>query len=286
MKTVVTGASGFVGRHLMEALQRRGWQAVGLSSRELDLTADPAEVEERAAEILSEEVPDVLFHLAGPKPYSDPATSRKICVEGTAALIRALEGLTRPPRLVAAGSSTEYGHSTEPGVRLSETTEPRPSTPYGAAKLSQTEMVVEAGGVSLRLFNCLGPGQGDDVVAGRIVKQLAEGARRLVLRETASARDFLDVRDAVSAFLLAAESLAPGIYNVCSGTATGIDRLVYLAFEAASVEPLPLVLEQPDARGSYQCGDPSKIESYGWTRRFDLLTSLRDAIEFAKQGVS
>ncbi len=283
MIALVTGSSGFVGRHLLAALEAHGFEVVGLRRRDLDFTSDPSSVETAMLGYLESERPDVIFHLAGPKPYADPAELEKLCVGGCRAMLDAIRKYGDRVRLVAAGSSTEYGYSTDVGRRLSEEDEPRPSTPYGKAKLRQTRMVVDAGGTVLRLFNCIGPGQEDDVVAGRIVRQLANDAKRLQLRETSSRRDFLDVRDAVAAFLMAATSLPSGIYNVCSGVAIGIDELAEKAFEAAGISPIPIDLEAPDSKSSYQCGDPAKMESFGWSRKYDLVDSLRDAIAFERK---
>jgi nucleoside-diphosphate-sugar epimerase len=282
VKALITGATGFVGRHLVTTLAASGADVCGLSSNDVDFTADPDSVETALRKILESFEPDVVFHLAGPKPYADPETLERLCIGGTGALIRALKRHGGDVRLIAAGSSTEYGYSTPPGHRLSEDDPARPSTPYGSAKLHQTMAVLEASGTVLRLFNCIGPGQQDDVVAGRIVHQLAQGAQRLVLRETASMRDFLDVRDAVAAFVMSADSLAPDIYNVCSGIATSIARLIELAFAAAGIEPLPVQIEMPEHEGSFQCGDPSKLESRGWARNFEIVDSLRDAIEYER----
>lgn len=283
MKALVTGATGFVGRHLCHTLRSKGIEVRGLSSRDVDLCSDPASVEADFARILDSERPDVVFHLAGPKPYADFDRSERICVSGTGALIRAVERCGSPVNVIAAGSSTEYGYSTVPGHRLSEDDVPRPLTAYGWAKLQQTMAVLEAGGTVLRLFNCVGPGQDDDVVAGRIVRQLAEGRERLALRETVSKRDFFDVRDAAGAFVMAATSIPRGLYNVCSGVARGIDLLVEIACEAAGIEPIPIVIEMPDSEGSYQCGDPSRIESFGWTRTYDIFDSLRDAVDYERR---
>ncbi|MER3395951.1 MAG: hypothetical protein C4318_00570 [Acidimicrobiia bacterium] len=283
MKALVTGATGFVGKHLVARLEREGIRAFGLSSSDVDFTADPSQIESSLLEILERTEADVVYHVAGPKPYAAPETCDSICVMGTSALLRALDSIDDNIRLVATGSSAEYGCSIRPRERISEEYPPRPSTAYGNAKLRQTEAVLGWGGVVLRLFNCLGPGQGDDVVAGRIVRQIASDVDRLAIRETASKRDFLDVRDAVDALWLAATKLPPGVYNVCSGRATGIDELINVAFEAAGIKPLPIDVEMPESEGSYQCGDPTKLESFGWMRRYELVESLRDAIEYERR---
>lgn len=286
MKALVTGATGFVGRHLVYALGSAGIEVRGLSSRDVDLASDPRIAAAELERIIETERPDVVVHLAGPKPYADPGLMERLCVKGTEALIRALRSHRDAVGLVAAGSSAEYGYSTAPDFRLNENHEPHPSTPYGAAKLRQSLAVLEAGGTVLRLFNCIGPGQGDDLVAGRIVYQLAEGADRLVLKETASKRDFLDVRDAASAFVQAITSLPQGIYNVCSGVATGIDELIEKAFEASGIPPIPVEIEMSEFEGSHQCGDPSRLESFGWIRRYEIVDSLRDALFEARRTLS
>jgi nucleoside-diphosphate-sugar epimerase len=288
MKVLITGASGFVGTHLRAALESEGSQAIGLSSNDLDLTAPPEDVARAFLELLCRHRPDVVIHLAGPKPYANEERCQKICVSGTAALLEALRGYGAPLRLVAAGSSAEYGDSDRPGKGLDEETEPAPRSPYGKAKLAQTEAIVAAGGIVLRLFNCLGPFQATDVVAGRIVAQLARGSPQLVIRELKSQRDFLDVRDAAAAFVMAARGEIPaGIYNVCSGKARSIAELLETAIEVSGISPRPEIeVECPEYPGSFQCGDPSKLEGFGWKRRFDLRRSLLDALEAARAELS
>lgn len=283
MKALVTGATGFVGRHLLARLELEGVEAIGLGSSDVDLGSEPALVESHLSKLIDSIGANVVYHLAGPKHYAPPEVCERICVSGTTSLLRALDAVGRELRLVAAGSSAEYGYSSSPGQCFSEEHPTNPSTPYGVAKMCQTNAILEWGGVVLRLFNCVGPGQGDDVVSGRIVHQLASGSTRLAIREVASKRDFVDVRDAAEAFLLAATELPPGVYNVCSGKSAGIDELIEAAFEAAGTDPIPVEVEVPDATGSFQCGDPSKIESYGWVRQHKLVDSLRDAIVEARK---
>lgn len=282
-RAIVTGATGFVGRHLLSALKKRGYSVLGLGSKNIDFSEEPGSVAKRLLATLQSFEPDVVFHLAGPKPYWDAESCYAICVSGTEALLGALERLGRSPKLVVAGSSAEYGFSSPELPPLDEEAQELPTSPYGKAKLHQTKRAIEAGGVVLRLFNCVGPTQEADVVGGRIVAQIAAGSDPIFVKELRSKRDFVDVRDAVEAFLLGAEGLRPGIYNVCSGNAVAISELLEVAIRAAGGLKPRIVIEDPDHPGSFQRGDPSKIEGFGWRRRFSLEDSMRDAIEVARR---
>lgn len=230
--------------------------------------------------LIEEAEPDALIHLTGPLPTSDAERCRLLCVDGTRGLLEALEGFPGT-RLVAAGSASEIGTFSEPRPCVDEDVTCNPISDYAKGKLAQSEAVLESGGTSIRLFNSTGPGQGTNVVAGRVIHQLAKGATELKIRETSSVRDFLDVRDAADAFLLAAERLPAGRYNVCSGKPRSIGDLVDLACEVAGISDLNIDVEIPDYQGDFVCGDPSLLESHGWSRKFELDQTLRDFLAWA-----
>lgn len=280
VKILVTGANGFVGTHLMKVGELRKHVMVALTRSDCDFEVGPRRVSASFSRLVETHQPGAVIHLAGPPPTANAELCERMCIEGTMGLLAALERY-QDIRLVAAGSATEVG--TFPRARgcVDESIECYPASPYGKAKLEQSKMVIESGGVAIRLFNSTGPGQSANVVAGRIIHQLATNQPKLVIRETRSIRDFLDVRDAVSAFLLAAETLPTGRYNVCSGRPVSIGTLIELACELAGVPDLEIEVEEPDYEADFICGDPSLIESHGWTRKYDLRETLQDFLEWA-----
>lgn len=282
MKILVTGAGGFVGRHLVRAGNAAGHEMVASGRAECDFESGRDSVRSQMAELMELTHPDALIHLAGPLPTSDAGRCERLCVEGTRGLLESLERFPEV-RLVAAGSASEIGTFPEPRPCVDESVECDPISDYAKGKLLQSDAVIDAGGISIRLFNSTGPGQGTNVVTGRIIHQLAQGADRLEIRETSSVRDFLDVRDASRAFLLAAESLPSGRYNVCSGSPRSIGELVELACNAAGVTNAIVEVELPEYEGDFVCGDPSLLESLGWRREFELPETIQDFFNWAKE---
>lgn len=281
MRILITGANGFVGTHLSATSIAAGHEVVAVLRADCDFESGAAGVRSAMSRLIEKAKPDALIHLAGPLPTSDADRCRLLCVDGTRGLLDALDGFP-DVRLVAAGSASEIGTFPEPRPCVDEQITCNPLSEYAKGKLVQSEAILEWGGTSIRLFNSTGPGQGTNVVAGRVIHQLAQGATELKIRETSSVRDFLDVRDAADAFLLAAERLPAGRYNVCSGKPRSIGELVNLACEVAGNRDVHIDVEIFDYRGDFVCGDPSLLESFGWSRRYELGATLRDFLAWAR----
>lgn len=282
MRILITGANGFVGTHLSAASIAAGHEVVAVLRADCNFESGAAEVESAMSCLIEKAEPDALIHLAGPLPTADANRCQRICVDGTRGLLSALECFP-DVRLVAAGSASEIGTFPEPRPCVDEKIICNPLSEYAKGKLKQSEAILEWGGTSIRLFNSTGPGQGTNVVAGRIIHQLAQGVTELRIRETSSVRDFLDVRDAAAAFLLAAERLPAGRYNVCSGKPRSIGELVDLAREVAGKRDISVNVEIPDYRGDFVCGDPSLLESHGWSRKYELRETLHDFLAWARE---
>ena len=239
---IVTGAGGFIGRHVVRQAMRLGWNVhavvspndqrsgiEGATLHGIDLT------ERTAIHALRRLEANVLIHLAAVTP---PASENQVGFDRNIAMAETIRSAARAVRMrvVVAGSSAEYGNS---GRSIDEHVELHPVTRYGAAKalitrslLAETEAgVVDA--VVLRPFIVYGPGQR----AGMFVPDLiAACVRRVPFDMTAGEqrRDFVYVEDAARAFLLAATaSLAhERVINVASGNPA---RLLDVAHHVAAL---------------------------------------------------
>lgn len=285
MRILVTGAIGFVGGHLAAAASEAGHEIIEANRSVCDFESGEWSVRERMQEAIERAEPEALIHLAGPPPTSDETRCDSICVDGTKGLLSAIDNTKRDLPLVVAGSAAEIGTFDSPRRCVDENAETHPDGAYGRAKLAQSELVLDWGGTSMRLFNSTGPGQGPAVVVGRIVAQLAAGTHRLVVRESRSVRDFVDVRDAVNAFLMATQ-IEPGLYNICSGRPVSIAEIISIALDAAGVPGLEVEVEDPDFEGRFVCGDPSLLESKGFKRQFTLEMTIRDSIDSATRALA
>ena len=309
MRTLVTGASGFVGRYLVEALRAQGAEVLACGGPRdgsgpflpLDL-ADAAAI--RAALDIAK--PDVVFHLAAqtfvPDSFASPLATYETNVIGTARLAAAVReyaaGGGPMPRIVFTSSAEVYG-AREPGdFPLRETLVPRPASPYAASKAAaEAILLAETRGLGLdavvaRAFNHIGPGQSDRFVVASFAKQLAAiaaGAKPLLaVGNLSAARDFLDVRDVVAAYLaLARDGESGAIYNVCSGTAIAIRDLLR---ELITIAHVPVeVREDPErmrpADVPVFVGSAEKLRARtGWRPVVQPVASLREIYRAAQEA--
>ena len=241
MRALVTGGYGFAGRYLTSTLEALGYEAVStVGPREqedgprIDLTdSDSLEA------ALAQSEPDVIFHLAGqafvPDSRVNPLHTYDVNGMGTVRLLEAVRRygrvLGRPmPRVVFTSSASVYGRTDNGSDGLLEEQPVRPVDPYGASKASAESACIawwRSFGVETviaRSFNHIGAGQDERFVVASFAAQLANIKHRdvektLLVGNIETARDFLDVRDVVRAYITLAEKGEPGeIYNVCSGT--------------------------------------------------------------------
>lgn len=297
MRVAVTGSSGFVGRHLVDALRARGDTVAGLDRSApdaLDVT-DAESVRRRIAELR----PEVVFHLAAAShvgdSWRDPAQAFRVNAEGTLNVLRACREV-EPGRIVVVGSAEEYGRVDPADLPLTEDAPLRPLTPYGAAKVAADFLGLQAflgdglPVVRVRPFSHTGPGQSPRFVvpalAGRVADAEREGRDTVRVGSLDPVRDLTDVRDVVRAYLLLAASGEAGeVYNVCRGSGVTV-REVAETLTAHSRRSLRLEVD-PDLVRPVEVpvlvGDSSKLaKATGWTPEIPLERTLADVLDEAR----
>ena len=295
-RVLVTGATGFVGRHLLEALRAafpatelvpagRAGEAGGAAPavRAFDLM-DAAGVSALVAEVR----PDACVHLAAAsavaESFADPDAAWRANVDGTRALAAALMRHAPECRLLHVSSGEVYGLSFTSGGPLDESAPLRPANPYAAAKaaadIALGEMALRGLRVlRLRPLNHVGPGQSRRFALSSFARQIAlieAGAQPPVVRTGAldRRRDFLDVRDVCDAYVAALarfDALPPGtVLNVASGhprlLSDALADLLRLAGMDARVEQEPAALRPTDL-ASTSCSAAAAREALGWVPR-------------------
>ncbi len=291
MRYVVTGAAGFIGSHLSEALLTRGHEVVGVDC--FTDYYDPALKEENAAglsvsrlDLATEDIAldgfDGVFHLAGqPGVRSFGDVFEDYVRRNLLATRRVFEtSATAGMRVVFASSSSVYGDAES--YPTPEDTEPRPISPYGITKLGCEQLAhAYAQGfgldaVVLRYFTFYGPRQRPDMALARIVDALARGSSFELYGDGLQSRSFTYVADGVEATIAAMERAPAGaVYNVGGGQeATMLESIALL--EGISGSTLD-VQHVGAAKGdvSRTSADIERIRgALGWEPQ----TSLRDGL--------
>lgn len=247
---VVTGGHGFIGKHLVDALRRRGVTVatVGLrpSSDAGHIVLDEAAWDSTALDRVLEDVaPDCIFHLAG-RARGTPAELAHVNLDMLESLLRALKRTTMRPRLIMAGSAAEYGAAIRDGEPIRETAICSPLSPYGVSKQAQTRAALayaDATGTPVlvaRIFNAIGPNMPAHLAIGDFAKQIASMPGRhgtLHVGNIDVRRDMIDVEHiATLLYRLATKADACGVVNVCSGQAPLLRDLVDMLIEGSGGE--------------------------------------------------
>jgi GDP-4-dehydro-6-deoxy-D-mannose reductase len=279
VRAMVTGASGFAGRHLVAACEAAGDDVVTASrATGVDLL-DAAAV--RAA--VATAAPDVVYHLAAlahvGESWKQPAAYLSGNVAMTLNLLEAVRHEAAGATVVAVASGEVYG----PPARLpvDESAPLRPQNPYAVSKSSADLLAgfyADAHGlrvVRARPFNHAGPGQAPSYAIASFARQAALGGERIVIGNPDTRRDYTDVRDVVRAYRLLAERGEPGLFNVCSGrTASAAELVSMLGREYDVNRDLVRAHEVMEVRG-----DPSALHAAtGWEAEIPLERTLADTV--------
>lgn len=276
MRALITGARGFVGTHLARYLRGRGDDVAGVG---------------RGDAIVLDGI-DTVFHLATTRTGT-PTEIYEANVLGASRLLEAIVATGRPIRTVIVGSSAMYGDARDRAPQT-EDAAVRPVSAYGASKASAdliAQQVFLATGLPVmraRPFNVIGPGQRGDYFTAVCARQLVEIERgrqpRVVkLGNLDASRDFLDVRDLVTALVAIAERGEPGeAYNVCSGRGVLVRSVVEQLRALVAGE---VTIESAPPRGGaidvpFQAGSFAKLHARtGWTPQLALEQTLRDILD-------
>lgn len=301
MRVLVTGASGFVGRHVVACLQEAGDEVAGtcwgecanlpsVELHELDLGDRPG-----FERLLAAFRPDAVVHLAGlshvGRSWGHLPEYYTVNVAGTENLLRAARG-TRgadgaPPRVIIASSAEVYGAVPEAEQPLGEERVLSPGTPYALTKAACERLALALAGESaivVRSFNLIGPGQAKIFALPSFAAQLAEiraGRSEPVLAvgNLAARRDFVHVGAAARAFALLVRQGEPGtVYNLASGEersiAQALDRLIEVSGLDVRLAPDPERMRPVDQ--PLLVGDPGRLRALGWAPTPDFDAAIHE----------
>lgn len=249
-KILVTGAMGFVGRHLAGLLSREAGNEV-VGTCHIVQPSGPSAVpyikvsldDYSAVEGLIRDVrPDEIYHLAAISAPEDANLRRldayRINTQSGLFVLEAVARVRPEARVLCVSSSEVYGKVEADENPVTESRPPKPKGAYAVSKL-MLEMICAQYAVSpgihvvvARPFNHIGPGQGEKFVAPSFAMQMARveaGLREPAIKtgDMSPRRDFTDVRDVVRAYpAMLRGGVAGEVYNVCSGKPVSVN-LIY-----------------------------------------------------------
>lgn len=308
----VTGGAGFIGGHLVDALE-----SVGASVRVIDdlsnstlnhlsemIDLDPSRISFVMGSILDDRALSeavrgcaTIFHLAAmgsvPRSIEDPQRSWAVNATGT---LRVLEAgrAAGAARVVYAASSSAYGD--QPTLPKSESMLPAPRSPYAASKLAGEQLMAAWAStyglstISLRLFNVFGPRQNPGSVYAAVIPafaaRLLAGEAPVVHGDGSQSRDFTYVANAVYAMLLAGASdkeLRGQPVNVGTGRRVALLELLSLMQEHLGGATAPQPAFRPARVGDvrHSQADISRVrELFGYQPIFSLESGLKDTCDW------
>lgn len=302
MRVFVSGASGFVGRHLVHHLLEASpdVEVVGTTHRQPVTGGEPrlrlvaCDLNRGGGEdlrrLIAGAAPDHVYHLAA---LSSGAASDRdavfgVNVQGTRRLMAAVAQEAPLARCLFASSGYVYGpcdgrQPAREGDAL------RPIGVYAESKREAEEYAREAGALVARAFNHAGPGQSDAFVVSAFARQIARIERatqgpQIEVGNLDARRDFLDVRDVVRAYhaVLSMGERAE-TYNVCKGEAHPLQAILS-ALMALSSSPIAVSRDSKRMRPddvAVSVGDPAKLVACtGWAPRIALPQTLRETLDW------
>ncbi len=312
-RVLVTGAEGFIGSHVVEALVaegasvraftwydptgRRGWLDTVPAGVQDAVDHWPGDIRDRGDVDRAVAGCDVVLHLAAlisiPHSYRAPDAFVATNVTGTLNVLDACRAHD-VRRLVNTSTSEVYG--TPETVPIVETHELRAQSPYAATKIA-ADKLCESYALSfgtpvtvLRPFNTFGPRQSRRAVIPTILGQLLAGHTELRLGSLAPQRDFTFVTDTADAFVLAADTdVAPGtVIQLGTGTAVSVGDVVTAAAALTGTTPTVVTDDErvrPDtSEVQVLLSDPARAAAeLGWKPTVTFADGLRRTAEWLRE---
>ena len=317
MRILITGLSGFAGKHLIEYLSLEGshdFFGVDLEkcSRELNI-GDSTLVEEKADltdrkevdRLIKEFRPDQIYHLAAQssvkRSWDDPVGTFRTNVFSGTNLLEGIRTISPEIYMLVVCTAEIYGEIIE-GNAIKESDCIFPENPYAISKAAMdftATMYSRAYYLKVmvtRSFNHIGPGQSEGFVCSDFARQVAliEAGRQdpvILVGNLDSSRDFLDVRDVAKAYWHIMNRGKSGqAYNVCSGKPVKVSTLLEMLIALSTREDIEIKLDKEKFRPidiPIMFGDNTRLVTMtGWQPEYSLEDSLNDILDWWRNKIN
>ncbi|MBU0579015.1 GDP-mannose 4,6-dehydratase [Patescibacteria group bacterium] len=304
---LITGGTGFVGSHLVEALIESGQKNIHVTNysdkpgfvhqllppeqiHKLDLTD-----QEKTFALIKKLQPNHIYHLASLAAVGKSFNNTKQVLDNNTQLqlniLEAVKQFTPQSRLLVIGSAMEYdlinsypGHSSQ---AVTETYPLGPASPYGVSKTIQ-DLLAYAYAQSFNLniirvrpFNHIGERQTPDFAVPAFAQQIVAiengQQKNLKVGNLTAVRDFTDVKDMVKAYLLLMEKGKSGqVYNIGTGHGYEMQKVLDILISLAKTK-IEVEIDQARMRPSdvpIAVANPKKIQDLGWQPTIKLEKTL------------
>lgn len=311
MKILITGAAGFVGGHLIEALKdncKNEISAFVLNEKEAGRVNLPKENiylvditnASKVKDTVKEVRPDMVFHLAAQSSvglsWKHPALTYSVNITGTVNILEALKEFSPNARILLVGSAEQYGSVAIDEQPIKETQHLVGNNPYSVSKMAQeaaARLFLKDSNLQIirvRAFNHIGAGQETKFVIPNWCSQVISMEKDLkkepclFVGNINVKRDFTDVRDIVRAYILLAENGKSGeIYNVGSGISHSLEDVLKLIKENSFRKDITWKVDESRLRPSdieELCADVTKLKStVDWEPVYTLEQSVKWIME-------
>ena len=308
-KVLITGSEGFVGQHLWKELESNGYEVFGttlmapVTGLANNVSVCDIESPEQLSLLISKLLPDAIFHLAGwsnpGSSFASPQKAFTINAIGTINLLEAVRKIENyHPRIIAIGSSAEFGMVSSENLPVTEKSPLNPNSPYGVSKVAawyichQYFASYKTDIIYATPFNHTGPGQAPGFLAPDIASQIAQVEKgekdpEIITGDLSTKRDLLDVRDVVRAYrLLLEKGLSGERYLISSGKSTPVaqvvDTLISLSKTKITHQIDSSKMRPSDIPDQY--GDSSKLkELTSWQPEIPLEKTLQDLLDWYRE---
>lgn len=299
--SLVTGGAGFIGSHIVDLLIEKGHKVIIIDNLS---TGNKKNINPKAkfyqtditspeiAAIFTKEKPDFVFHLAAQidvrVSVSDPILDAQTNILGALNIIENSSKSNVNKIIFASTGGAIYGEADI--IPTPEGYPEKPLSPYGIAKLSIEKYlyyyrtIKNLDYASLRMANIYGPRQNSKSEAGVIaifIDKLLQGEQPIINGDGTIARDYVYVKDAAKAYILALEKPVSGEFNIGTAKETTVNEIYQKIIEKIQIDALPIHGPAKVGEQKRSCLSWKKAnKELGWSPEYDLDKGIAETVKW------